>query len=395
MPRNPNKIDYSKGLPEGFQAFEALQDPRNGGHTLHHFGEIIFMALTCIVCGVKSYELMEEFCKLKRPWFEKWIELPNGIPCYNTFARVLEALDPVLFSQCIANHLAGAGFLESGDQIAIDGKALRGSRSGESSHIHAVSAWACANGITLAQAFVSEKSNEITAIPDLLKMLNIEGAVVTIDAMGTQREIAGQIVDQDGDYILCVKGNQGNLHKEIIDQFDFAARQIEGGKLSPENWSYAESLEKGHGRIDKRQTVVCHHVEWMESSIRKAWKGLNCVVMVSRHSDQGEGKTRAETSYYMSSLKATKAAQMQRYIRDHWRIENACHWVLDTLFREDHNQTRQRNAARNLSTLRRIALNALRLAPDNSTRKRPKSLTKKQLQAAHDDAYLEEILSLM
>ncbi len=395
MPRNPNKTDYSKGLPEGLHAFEVLQDPRTGGRTLHHFGEIIFMALASIVCGVKSYELMEEFCKLKRPWFEKWLELPHGIPCYNTFARVLEALDPVSFSQCIVNHLSGAGVLEGGGQIAIDGKALRGSRSGGSSHIHAVSAWACETGITLAQTFVSEKSNEITAIPELLKMLNIEDAVVTIDAMGTQREISEQIIDQDGDYVFCVKGNQGNLHNEIIDEFDFAARQLGLGKLSSENWSYAESLERGHGRIDKRQTVVCHSVDWMESSIRDAWKGLNCVVMVTRHSDLGEGKTRSETSYYMSSLEGVRAAQMQCYIRGHWGIENSCHWVLDTLFREDHNQTRAKNAAKNLSTLRRIALNALKQASDDSTRKRPKSLTKKQLQAAHDDAYLEEVLSLM
>ena len=395
MPRNPNRIDYTQGLPEGLHAFEDLQDPRTGGRTLHHFGEIIFMALTCIVCGVKSYELMEEFCELKRPWFEKWLKLPNGIPCYNTFARVLEALDPVLFSQCIINHLNESGILEAGGQIAIDGKALRGSRSGASSHIHAVSAWACKSGLTLAQAFVSEKSNEITAIPKLLKMLNIQGAVVTIDAMGTQREIAEQILLQEGDYIFCVKGNQGNLHKEIIDEFDFAAQQLGGRKLSSEKWSYAESEERGHGRVEKRQTVVCHSIDWMQSSIRDEWKGLNCVVMVSRHCELGGGKTRSETSYFMSSLKGVEAEEMQRYIRGHWGIENSCHWVLDTLFREDHNQTRAKNAAKNLSTLRRIALNALKQASDNSTRKRPKSLTKKQLQAAHDDAYLEEVLSLM
>jgi len=257
------------------------------------------------------------------------LKLPNGIPCYNTFARVLEALDPVLFSQCIINHLNESGLLEAGGQIAIDGKALRGSRSGASSHIHAVSAWACKSGLTLAQ------------------------------------------------------------------EFDFAAHQLGDRKLSGEKWSYAESEERGHGRVEKRQTVVCHSIDWMQSSIRDEWKDLNCVVMVSRHCELGGGKTRSEISYFMSSLKGVKAEEMQRYIRGHWGIENSCHWVLDTLFREDHNQTRAKNAAKNLSTLRRIALNALKQASDNSTRKRPKSLTKKQLQAAHDDTYLEEVLSLM
>lgn len=395
MPGNPNKIDYSRGFPESFEAFEELTDTRKDGYTKHHFGEVIFMAFTCIVCGVKSYELMEEFCKIRRKWFGKWLTLPNAIPSYNTFSRIMESLDPVLFSQCIITHLRLAGVELEDDQIAIDGKALRGSRTKEERHIHAGSAWACAKGITLAQSFVDEKSNEFTAIPELLKMLNLQGAVMTIDAMGTQRGIASQIIASGADYVLCVKGNQGDLHKEIIDQFDFAARQLDTTKRSSKNWSLYLEEEKNRGRLERRQTIVCHNIDWMTPKIRDHWKALASIILVQRQVREKDGNWRAEIHYYISSLKKVKAKKMQNYIRSHWRIENSCHWVLDTLFREDHNQTGKRNAAKNLSTLRRMALNALKRATDHSTRKRPGSLPKKQLRAAHDESYLEEILSLV
>jgi len=395
MPRNPDKINYSQGFPAGFRSFEMIKDPRNGGNTLHHFGEIIFVAFTCILCGVKSYELMQEFCEIRLNWFRKWITLPNGVPCDNTFARVFEAIDPELFSQCIIHHLQQTGVILTDEQIAIDGKALRGSRHGGESHIHAVSAWACAGGITLAQCFVGDKSNEITAIPELLEMLNLQGAVVTIDAMGTQREIASKIVEKDGDYILCVKGNQGNLHKEISDHFEFAARQLGKAKLDPANWSHAETIARSHGRNERRQTIACHYLGWMDADIRGAWTGLETLIMVSRDRDHGGPKSKVETHYYITSLKDEKAAQLQTYIRNHWAIENSCHWVLDTLFREDHNQTRQKNGAKNQSTMRRIAHNTLKRAPDHSKRKRPSSLPKKQLRAAQDETYLEQCLSLV
>ena len=395
MPRNPNKIDYSGGFPENFEIFEVLQDTRKGGHTLHHFGEIIFMAFTCIVCGVKSYELMEEFCVIRQKWFKKWLSLPNGIPSYNTFSRVIEGLDPVLFSQCIIAHLKAVDVDLEDNQVAIDGKALRGSRTKEHRHIHAVSAWACEKGLTLAQAFVDEKSNEITAIPELLKMLNLEGAVVSLDAMGTQREIASQIDNAGADYVLCVKANQGDLHRELIDQFEFAARQLESSKLSKTNWSEHDQEERNRGRLERRRTIVCHNLDWMDAEIRSVWQSLACIILVQRQVLLKSGEWRTEVHYYISSLKGVKAKKMQKYIRDHWRIENSCHWVLDTLFREDHNQTGNRNAAKNLGTMRRIALNALKQATDHSKRKRPSSLTKKQLRAAQDESYLEEVLSLV
>ena len=403
MPRNPNKTDYSQGFPGGFEVFASINDPRDGGHTLHHFGEILFIAFAGVLCGVRSYELMEEFGELREDWLRKWLKLPNGVPCANTFSRVFQAIEPTAFAGCIAEHLARLGFAMEGGQIAIDGKALRGSRSGETTHLHAVSAWACEAGITLAQAFVGEKTNEITAIPELLAMLNLKGAVVTIDAMGTQRAIAEKIINSGGDYILSVKGNQGRLHDETRDQFAFALRhldparldpaRLDPARLDPKRWSFAQTKESGHDRTETRQTVVCHDLQWMDPAIRAEWKGLASLIMIHRHTLLGAGKTRSETSYYMSSLKDVRAPAMLGYIRGHWAIENSCHWVLDAIYREDHNQTRDRNSAANHSILRRMALNAHNRMPFEG--KKRKSLPKRELRATHDPQYLEQLLSLM
>lgn len=393
MPRNPNRIDYSSGFPEGFEVFASIQDPRDGGNTRHHFGEILFIAFAAVLCGVRSYELMEEFAELRESWLRKWLKLPNSIPCANTFSRVFQAIEPTAFAECIAAHLARIGFVMQGGQIAIDGKALRGSRSGKSSHLHAVSAWACEAGITLAQAFVGEKTNEITAIPELLEMLNLKGAVVTIDAMGTQRAIASKIVDKGGDYILSVKGNQGRLHDETRDQFAFALRQLDPANLDSNRWSFAQTKDIGHDRDETRQIMVCHDLSWMAPDVLSEWKNLSCVIMVHRHTLLGAGKTRSETCYYMSSLKGEKATELLTYIRNHWGIENRCHWVLDAIYREDHNQTRDRNSAANHSILRRMALNAHNRMPHEG--KKRKSLPKRELRAAHDTAYLEQLLSLV
>ena len=256
-----------------------------------------------------------------------------------------------------------------------------------------MSAWACEASITLAQAFVGDKSNEITAIPELLAMLNLKEAVVTIDAMGTQRAIAAGIVGKGGNYVLCVKGNQGRLHDEVRDQFDFILRQLGTTKLDPVRWSVTRTEETGHDRFETRSIVVCHGLDWMDAEIRAEWKDIRSVVMVHRHTLLGAGKTRSETSYYISSLGDTRAGAMLAYIRGHWGIENRCHWVLDAIYREDHSQTRDRNAAANLATLRRMALNAHNRMPFEG--KKQKSLPKRELRAAQDEAYLEQLLSLM
>jgi hypothetical protein len=290
MPRNPNKVDYSGGFPEGFEVFASIQDPRDGGNTRHHFEEILFIAFAAVLCGVRSYELMEEFAELRESWLRKWLKLPSSIPCANTFSRVFQAIEPTAFAECIAAHLARIGFVMQGGQIAIDGKALRGSRSGDTTHLHAVSGWACEAGITLAQAFVGEKTNEITAIPELLEMLNLKGAIVTIDAMETQRAIASKIVEKGGDYILSVKGNRGRLHDEIRDQFAFSLRQLTPAKLDTTRWTLAQTKDIGNDREETRQIMVCHDLGWMDPEVCGEWKNLSSVILESAVEERMRGE---------------------------------------------------------------------------------------------------------
>lgn len=395
MPCNPNKIDYSSNFPKGFEIFQELVDPRDGGHTKHYFGEIIFIAFTAIVCGMKSYELIEEFGDSNENWFRTWLELPHGIPSYNTFSRVIEAVDPLLFSACIAGHINLTMNETPTGQIAIDGKAIRGSASDGKSHLHAVSAWACEEGLTLGQTFVDEKSNEITAIPELLKLINVEGCIVTIDAMGTQKNIATQIIDEGGDYILSVKGNQKGLLKEVEDYFLYCARPSESKPLSQETWDKLFLKEKNRGRLELRKTIVCNDLSWMQLEYQNAWKSIKSIIFVQRQVLEKGKVCRTETHYYISSVTNLSAKEAHLRVRSHWGIENSCHWVLDTLFREDHNQTSKPNAVQNLATMRRIALNALKKATNFSRRKKPASLVKKQVRAAQSIPYREEVLSLV
>jgi len=393
MPRNPDKVDYSGNFPKELSYFNELVDPRSSGYTKHHFGEVIFIAFVSIICGIKSYELMEEFGDTNEEWFRKWISLPNGVPCFNTFSRILEALCPKQFSSCIAHHLEETvGALEF-DQIAIDGKALRGSATKTSSHLHMVSAWACDRGLTLGQKSVDEKSNEITAIPELLEALNLKGSVVTIDAMGTQKAIAEQIIEQEGEYILSVKANQKSLLKELRDYFVSIAQQK--STIDQESWESHGSKERNRSRMEHRKTIVCNNLSWMSVEIREQWKGMKSVVLVERKRKDLDNNWTLESHFYISSLEAPNAEKMAHYIRSHWSIENTCHWTLDVTFQEDKSKVRQENATQNLSALRRIALNALREAKDFGRRKKPSSIAKKQLRASHSHSYREHVLSLV
>jgi len=389
MPRNPNKIDYSSSFPKGFEAFSQLKDPRGSGRTLHHFGEIVFMAFTAILCGISTFELMEEFCESNTDWFRKWLQLPNGTPSNDTFSRVFEAIEPHLFSECIIHHLHQLDVKVKPQHFAIDGKTLRGSSNSQDRHLHAVSAWACDQGITVAQTFTSKKSNEITAIPELLELLNIENCVISIDAMGTQRDIVDTIIDKNADYVLSVKGNQKSLLDEIADQFEFASKSYNRKKLNKENWSFCLTDEISRNREEQRFCLVCQNLDWMQSSIKSKWKGIKSVVMVERKVKLEDNSTRREVAFYMSSLNEP-ASTMLKYIRNHWQIENSCHWVLDTMFKEDANQVSKRNSGKNLSTMRRIAHNTLKLSPEISKTKQPASLTRKQLRVSQNLTFREQ-----
>ena len=390
MPINPNKIDYSKGLPERLFSFKIIEDPRTGGNTKHHFGEVLFMVVSAMLCGMNTFLEIETFSNYQIEWLRKWITLPNGIPRAQTLSNIFQLIENKSFNQCMANHLKTLLPEIQRQVIAIDGKKLRGSGSkvDELDASHAVSAWAADSGVTLGQEFVQDKSNEITAIPKLLEMLSIKGHIVTIDAMGTQTAIADQIIEQEGDYILAVKGNQGTLYDEVIYQFDFAAKQLDLKKLAS-HWSIDIQKDKSHGKIVTRKVVATTYLDWMSPETRERWRKLESIVMVETETFKSESETPTRhVRYYISSLKAV-ASEFQKHIRMHWSIENQCHWVLDTAFREDHHQCYKEQAARNLGSVRRIVLNTLKI--DQSQKK---SIPQKRLAAMLDIDFREHLLSL-
>ncbi len=387
MPRNPNKIDYSEGLPNGFERFAIIEDPRTGGNKRHHFGELLFIAISALVCGVQSFSGMIEFAHLYEDWLKKWIKLPNGIPVAQTLTNLFSILDNEKFSRCVVEHIQFIYPELAKQLIAVDGKSLRGSGFESSELDHCVSAWAADTGVTLALEFVQQKSNEIPAIPKLLEQLEIKGHVVSVDAMGTQTAIATKIKEKEADYLMALKRNQGSLHDEVIDQFHFAKTQIQREKSK--RWDIHEHVEKSNGRVSTRRVAVTNDLDWMQSSIRKRWNGLSSLIAVELESYHiAKKKTTKQTRFYISSLDSS-AEEFNKLIRQHWSIENGCHWVLDTLYREDHSQVRAKNAAKNFAILRRIALNLLKI--DTSVKK---SLPMKQMRAMANETYRERILSL-
>jgi predicted transposase YbfD/YdcC len=387
MPRNPAKIDYSGGLPLGFEHFTIIEDPRTGGNCRHHFGEMIFIAVSSLVCGVQSFGGMIEFAHIHRKWLDRWITLPNGIPVVQTMINLFALLNPVQFSRCIAAHIHDL-YPELAQQlIAVDGKTIRGSGKTNHEQQHCLSAYAAEAGLTLGVEFVAQKSNEITAIPKLFDQLDIAGHLVSVDAMGTQTAIAADIRSKDADYLMAVKRNQGSLHDEIVDQFHFATTQSVREK-SPA-WDLHEQVGKANGRITTRRVAVTGQLDWMLPSIRKRWRDLASLIMVESESyDIIAKKTHRQKRFYISS-KAASAEQFSQWIRGHWSIENGCHWVLDTLYREDHSQVRIANAVKNFAILRRIAHNLLK-----SDKTSMKSLPMKQMRAMADDQYRNLLLSL-
>lgn len=388
MPRNPDKIDYSGGLPESFESFAILEDPRTGGDKKHHFGEVLFMAVTATLCGMNNFAEIEDFCELQIDWFAKWIKIPHGIPTAQTFANIFALIDPDHFNDCLRAHLGTISVPLRDEIIAIDGKSLRGSRTVKQSPVHVVSAWAAKQRLTLCQSHVPKKKNEIWAIERILDLLDLKGSTVTIDAMGTQKKFAEKIIAKGGDYLFALKANQQALHQEAIDHFHLSLRhlKLEGAP----GWSVHQDYETDHGRKTLCSIVATDKLDWMDPGIRGRWAGLKSLIIVeNRTIEKANGlRRRPEARYYLSSLEAD-AKELRELIRAHWQIENNCHWHLDTTFREDANQTRAGNAAKNLGTIRRIVLNLL-----NQDRSTIKSLPRKRRQAMLNHAYRESVLSL-
>ena len=330
--------------------FASLKDPRIQLKTRHKLIDIIIITICAVICGADDWTEVVDYAKAKKDWLKKFLALPHGIPSHDTFGRVFSLLRPEEFEKCFASWIHTVFKLTDAQTVAIDGKTLRRSydRSSNKAAIHMVGAWAAKNGIALGQLKTEDKSNEITAIPELLKLLDLKGCIVTIDAMGCQKDIAQRIADQGADYVLALKGNQGTLHKDV-ELFFEDAQQCNFKDIPHDSF---ETTDGDHGRVEVRRYVTVSDLGWLEDQAK--WKNLNLIGMVQSERHIGEKITR-ETRYFISSL-PNDAKRFAEAVRDHWRIENQLHWVLDIAFREDDSRVRDRNAATNLAILRRLAL---------------------------------------
>ena len=371
--------------------FEVLQDPRKESHLKRHLLMDILvltiLAVICgaVICGADSWVEVEEFGEEKEEWLKTFLTLMHGIPSHDTIGRVFASLSTRALEECFMKWVHSLVQVTNGEIIAIDGKTVRGSRTtkkGESpSAIHMVSAWAAQQNMVLGQRQVDEKSNEITAIPALLKMLDIKGGIVTIDAMGCQRKIATKIIDQGADYVFTVKDNQGDLHQKMIELFE---------KVEQKNWQdiwhkQSETVDGGHGRVETRRYSVLPvmYLPWMAS---QKWQGLQSLVMVERTREIND-KISYEKHYYISSLKPN-ADIIGDAIRSHWCIENKLHWSLDVAFREDQCRVRTGNAASNFAIIRHIALNLLKNEKSSKV-----GIKIKRSKAGWNNTYLAKVLA--
>ena len=364
-------------------SFQDLPDPRVEGRCDHKLIDIIVITVCAVIAGAESWVEVESFGKAKQEWLQTFLDLPHGIPSHDTFGRFFAVLDAEAFQIAFMRWVEGVFRVSRGQVIAIDGKTVRRShnRSIGKDAIHMVNAWATHNGIALGQWKTDAKSNEITAIPPLLRQLNVAGCIVTVDAMGAQTQIAQAIRDEKADYVLRVKDNQGHLHQDIQDWFAHA----DNGQFAEMQSSYAETINKGHGRIEIRRCWAISDPRAFEYLRHyEDWADLQTIVRVQRER-RLPGKTEIDTAYYISSLPA-EAEPLLAATRFHWAVENSLHWVLDVIFREDDTRVRVGHAAHNMAILRQLALNIIK--KDSSKG----SIRTKRFKAGLDIAFLEKLL---
>lgn len=383
--------------------FSGLDDPRVARAQRHSLLAIVTIALCGVICGAESWVEIAEFGRIKADWFATFLELPYNIPSHDTFGRVFAQISATQFEACFAQWMQAvvAALPPPGAQdlpvIALDGKTVRRShnRSAGQNALHLVSAWASAHRLTLAQVAVAEKSNEITAFPTLLRQLDVRECLVTIDAMGCQREIAQQIVDQGAEYVLALKENQETLYEEVSDTFALA-RASAFTELTPAAWSHWRDVTKGHGRLEIREHWVLSDpaiLAYLQEAV--PWPALGAIGLVEAERRMGGGATTAgeaprverEARYYLLST-ALDAQQFGEAVRAHWGIENQLHWLLDVAFREDESRVRIGDAAENFAVLRRMALHLLK--QETSARC---GIRGKRLKAGWSTGYLLQILS--
>lgn len=373
-------VEAPRGL---LRAFAELKDPRVNRTKRHSLTDILAIAICAIICGANGWTQVAKFGRCKLKWFRTFLELPNGIPSHDTFGRVFAALAPAAFEACFMKWVADLTVASAGRLIAIDGKTIRRSLDAASGKaaIHMVNAWCGANHMALGQLATDAKSNEITAIPKLLELLDIEGAVVTIDAAGCQKKIAKQIVDQGGHYILQLKGNQGTLHKETEMLF----AQCLTDDCRGISYSTAATTDKGHGRIEERRIWATSEINWFAE--KNKWEHLRSLIRVQSKRTV-DGKTSTEDRYYITDLGADNSSGLLGYIRGHWGVENTLHWSLDINFREDERRIRKGHGAENFARMTRMALNMLKAEKTNDG-----GIKTKRLCCGWDHDYLLKVLT--
>ena len=373
-------VEAPRGL---LRIFGEVEDPRVERTKLHRLPDILVITLCAVICGADTWMEIELFGQAKLDWLRTFLELPHGIPSHDTFGRVFARLNPEQLERCFVAWMQALSQVSGGRLIAIDGKTLR--RSFDKAHrkaaIHMVSAWCDANHLVLGQLSTDEKSNEIKAIPKLLKTLDVAGAVVTIDAMGCQKAIARQIVDQQGHYVLQVKKNQETLHELVKDTF----HELTGRGIPGVPYAFHEEVDAGHGRVETRRIWTTEWTDWYPQ--RCDWAGLRTFVCVESQRTI-DGQTSTDRRYAISDLGGVEARTMLKYVRGHWGIENQLHWSLDVTFQEDTLRNRVGHSAENFSRIRRLALNLLRR--DKTCKA---GLKGKRLQACLKEDYLLRILS--
>jgi predicted transposase YbfD/YdcC len=355
---------------------DCINDPRkhNIRHLLH---DMLLITLCAIISGAEAWTHVAEYGRSKEEWFKQFLQLPNGIPSHDTFGRLFAMLNPKDFQEFFTRWVGDLSASLKGKTISIDGKTLRRSHDNTNwkAAIHMVSAWVADIGMVLGQIKTDDKSNEITAIPELIKMLVLEGTVVTIDAMGCQKKITHAIIDNHGDYVIQVKDNQKTLFQDIALFFKDPAN-------GP--FDFFETIDGDHGRIETRQYFTSRDIDWLQG--KHLWANLNSITMVTRQRDVND-KVSVESSYFISSLKSS-ASEIARSIRNHWSIENSLHWCLDVSFREDLCRVRKDHAPENFGILRHMAMNLL---------KQEKSfkggIQAKRLKASWDHKYLLKLLA--
>jgi predicted transposase YbfD/YdcC len=379
--------------------FQDMIDPRQAYNSLHRLSDMIVIAVLAVICGADGWVQVQMFGRAKQKWLSTFLELPNGIPAHDTFGRVFARLDPEVMEASFQAWATALGKTSGPRLVAIDGKSIRRSFKQawkKSGMAHLVSALVCddQNQTVFGQLAVDGKSNEITAIPKLLELLDIQGSVVTIDAMGCQKEVARKIVDKGGDYLLSVKENQPTLHATVKALLDEAALGASKGNAAEAGCGYYEEKSDAHGRLETRRIWAMNEMKWLGPELLEQWAGLGSIAMIERtRQNLGDtsGKVSVERHYYISSLKGATAPSIQilaRSARGHWAVENNLHWQLDVSFREDERRIRVGHGAENFSRLSRLSLNLLKR---DKTKK--VGIHTKRLTAGWDQDYLLALIN--